>query len=176
MKEITWTPSQLCRPSPDILELIHEVFIRCEGLESEVDLFESSDYSSIYSYLYGIRQEFFTSRPVFYEWGSGSGVISMMAGLLGYSSTGIEIESRLCDTARQLAEDYRIPATFICDDCLRTDPLTQEAVYLDCHVLFAYPWPNEENAYRAFIAKHCRPRFIYIEHLGIENTQLYSCE
>ena len=49
----------------------------------------------------------------FLEWGSASGVIAIMADLLGYESCGIEIDASLVATARDLAARFDSGARFV---------------------------------------------------------------
>ena len=49
----------------------------------------------------------------FLEWGSASGVITVMADLLGYEAYGIEIDSSLVETAIALAARFDSKAQFV---------------------------------------------------------------
>lgn len=61
--------------------------------------FVASDYEGVLQALVGLR------RPGlrFLEWGSATGVITIMADLLGFEAYGIEIDPQLVETARDLA-------------------------------------------------------------------------
>lgn len=48
----------------------------------------------------------------FLEWGSATGVITIMADLLGYEAYGIELDARLVGVARELAERFGSRARF----------------------------------------------------------------
>jgi hypothetical protein len=48
----------------------------------------------------------------FLEWGSATGVITIMADLLGFEACGIELDPRLVGTARGLAARYQSGARF----------------------------------------------------------------
>jgi hypothetical protein len=48
----------------------------------------------------------------FLEWGSATGVITIMADLLGFDAYGIELDPSLIAIARQLAKKYESNATF----------------------------------------------------------------
>jgi hypothetical protein len=48
----------------------------------------------------------------FLEWGSGSGVITIMADLLGFDAYGIELDAGLVETARELARKHGSNARF----------------------------------------------------------------
>src|SRR5690606_7508614 len=49
----------------------------------------------------------------FCEWGSGSGVVTCVAAMMGYSAIGIEIEPELIRMARSLAGEHSLHASFI---------------------------------------------------------------
>src|ERR1041384_1520321 len=48
----------------------------------------------------------------FLEWGSATGVITIMADLLGYEAYGIELDARLVGIARELAQRFDSRAKF----------------------------------------------------------------
>jgi hypothetical protein len=48
----------------------------------------------------------------FLEWGSATGVVTIMADLLGFDAYGIELDASLVDVARALAERYQSGARF----------------------------------------------------------------
>lgn len=100
----------------------------------------------------------------FLELGSGIGVITIIADLLGYDAYGIEIEPRLVDESYRLAESCGSTATFI--EGSFVPPEIQEEVALlnadhltctsgadayeemgmairDFDLVYAYPWPDE---------------------------------
>jgi hypothetical protein len=51
-------------------------------------------------------------RSRFLEWGSATGVVAIMADMLGFEACGIEIDDRLVDTARDLAKRHQSGARF----------------------------------------------------------------
>lgn len=100
----------------------------------------------------------------FLELGSGLGVITIMADLLGYDAYGIEIEPRLVDESCRLAESVGSGATFVEGsfvppefqdevDLLGADFFTvtsgadayeeMEMTIGDFDLVYAYPWPDE---------------------------------
>jgi hypothetical protein len=70
--------------------------------------FMPSDYERVLRALLSLR------RPGlrFLEWGSATGVITIMADLLGFEAYGIEIDAELVATARDLAERSESDARF----------------------------------------------------------------
>ena len=106
----------------------------------------------------------------FLEWGSGSGVITIMADLIGFDdASGIELDGSLVDVARALASKYESRARFVAASFLpegycyrdegggtRTGTLgSGPSGYLalgraleDFDVVFGYPWHGEERVMR----------------------------
>jgi hypothetical protein len=101
-----------------------------------------------------------------------------MASNLGFEAYGIEVETRLVDLARGLAEKYGPDAQFanasfipddyrwrprydgenlhmICDGESGYDELDMEL--RDFDVVYAYPWPDEHDLYRD-IMRQCGRR------------------
>jgi hypothetical protein len=123
--------------------------------------FVAADYDAVLDALLPHR------RPGlrFLEWGSATGVITIMADLLGFEAYGIELDTDLVRTARALATKSGSEARFAAGSFLpsgyswrpsggdgRTGTLGHGASgYLqlghpldDFDVIFAFPWPGEE--------------------------------
>ena len=100
----------------------------------------------------------------FLEWGSATGVITIMADLLGFDAYGIEIDSGLVSMARELAERTGSKARFAAgsflptgyrwtapDGDVRTGTIGHaQSGYLalgrpleDFDLVFGYPWDGE---------------------------------
>lgn len=139
----------------------------------------SADYPEIYRSLQVLKKRAHT----FLEWGSGLGVVSIMASRLGYQAFGIEIESRLVDEAIVLAERHGVAPTFgvgsFIPDEFRTSPRrgnvfvqTQEdgrSAYdqldmelRDFDVVYAYPWPGEYQVFREIIRRYASPHTYFL--------------
>ncbi len=101
----------------------------------------------------------------FLEWGSATGVITIMADFLGFDAFGIELDEKLVATARGLATKFHSGARFVAGSFLpegyqfrpsdgdgRTGTIgTGPSGYLqlgrpldDFDVVFTYPWGGEE--------------------------------
>ena len=114
----------------------------------------------------------------FLEWGSGSGVITIMADLLGFDAWGIELDARLVDVARDLARKHGSHAQFVAASFLpagyryvdpdggnRTGTLGEgPSGYIemgraldDFDVVFGYPWHGEEPVMRDVFRKYGSP-------------------
>ena len=69
----------------------------------------SADFAEVLRSLVELRSRSFT----FVEWGSGLGVVTIMASRLGYDAYGIEAEGDLVDYSRELASVYGPDAQFV---------------------------------------------------------------
>jgi hypothetical protein len=100
------------------------------------------------------------------EWGSGFGLVALMAACLDFRACGIEINADLVDEATALAADFELDVEFACgtyvpqggedltDACQEFDWLSAGGVCgydalgvdpADFDLIFAYPWPGEER-------------------------------
>lgn len=136
-----------------------------ERFESEVrdhefHPFVATDYSIVRRAL----QHYCVPGQRFLEWGSASGVIAIMADMLGFEAYGIELDASLVKTARELATRFNSNAKFVAGSFLptgyrwqtsdgdeRTGTLgTGPSGYLQLEhpldsfdVVFGYPWGGE---------------------------------
>jgi predicted O-methyltransferase YrrM len=137
-----------------------------EAFRTSVPAFVPSDFEAVYRALDYIQTKRITTGRRFIEWGSGIGVVTCMASRLGFDAVGIEVEAPLVEMAEQLAGDFGIATQFVCGSFvpegeephidaagevtwLRTDAVDgYEELELDpddFDVVFAYPWPGEEQ-------------------------------
>ena len=130
----------------------------------------------------------------FLEWGSASGVITIMADLLGFEAYGIELDSSLVATARGLAEKFGSGARFAAGSFLPTgyrwrpsdgDGRTGTvgagtSGYLqlgrsldDFDVVFGYPWGGEEAMMLDLMASYGRPDALLLLHTVNDGVKAY---
>ena len=129
----------------------------------------------------------------FIEWGSGVGVVSCLAALGGFDAVGIEIETSLVDIAEELAADHGIAVqfargSFVPPGAEPSIDLAGDVAWLstegddgyaelelepdDFDVVFAYPWPGEEQvifdlfADTSSVGRYCSP---------ITESTVYAC-
>jgi len=161
-------PIDRARPPADVRAFLREADRRIRRFQrdSRIPGFVPSDFENVYEVLRTLTATDWTVGNLFCEWGSGFGVASCLAAMLGFDACGIEIEGELVDAARQLADDFSLPVEFVRgsfipkggevlsavgDDFawLTTQATnTHEELDLDMHdfgVIFAYPWPDEER-------------------------------
>ncbi|MFT4543100.1 MAG: hypothetical protein ACI841_001859 [Planctomycetota bacterium] len=136
--------------------------------------FVPSDHFGAYGHLRGMRAK----ASTFLELGSGAGVATIIADLLGFDAYGIEIEPWLVEQSIDLAEEFDSSATFAegtfvvpeyLDEFehLPSDIVTPtdgadafEEIGLDFSdfdIVYAYPWPGEEDWLRELVRRHARP-------------------
>jgi len=127
----------------------------------EFGAFVAADYRKVYQALARLQGRAVTML----EWGSGLGVITIMASRLGFEAYGIEVESDLVERSRRLAEQYGPEARFATgnfipeeyewnpeygDGNFRTQLEAEPGYYeldmelRDFDLVYAYPWPDEQ--------------------------------
>ncbi|MFT4541801.1 MAG: hypothetical protein ACI841_002842 [Planctomycetota bacterium] len=135
--------------------------------------FVPSDHLGAYDYLCRLRSR----ADSFVELGAGVGVVTIMADLLGFDAYGIEIESALVDRALEIAARFESSATFAEGTFVAAD-YQNEIQHLsgdfftptegpdafaeigldlsDFDLVFAYPWPGEEDWLMDLVRSHAR--------------------
>ncbi len=136
--------------------------------------FVAADYGVVCEALWPYRGQ----HPRFLEWGSATGVITVMASLLGFEAYGIELDSSLIAPARALATKFGSGARFVPGSFLptgyrwrtrdgdgRTGTLgTGPSGYHELgysldefDVVFGYPWDGEEPMMLDLMKNYGRP-------------------
>jgi hypothetical protein len=150
--------------------LIADAQKRVEAFSDEhaasIPAYVPSDFELVYRGMAAIESQRLAMGRRFLEWGSGIGVIVCLAESLGFDAVGVEIELRLVEIAEALAEEHGMSVQFahgnfvprgaeprmeMPDDVawLATggpdgyEELESEPDEFD--VVFAYPWPGEEQ-------------------------------
>jgi hypothetical protein len=96
--------AELCSAGWDIFERFDS-----EVRDKRFHPFVAAEYEKVLAALIEHRRE----GQRFLEWGSASGVITIMADLLGYEAYGIELDDSLVTTARELAVRFHSSARFV---------------------------------------------------------------
>lgn len=136
-------------------------------------LFIPCDYQDAYEALQGLTDR----AHSFVELGSGSGVVTILADLLGLEACGIEAEPWLVERARQVAEELGSGAVFaegtfvpveyeeeivnLSDESLTpmigADGFEELGIELsEFDLVFAYPWPGDEEWLYELIRRYAR--------------------
>jgi hypothetical protein len=167
--EIDLDPSAAPIPD-DVAQLIADAQRQIITLDDErpasIPAFVPSDFELVYRALAAIDAAHLTAGCRFLEWGSGIGVVTCMADLIGFDAVGVEIEPQLVNVARSLARAHHIATQFVQgsfvprgfeprlrspDDVtwLSTSGLAGyrelELDPDDFDIVFAYPWPGEKQ-------------------------------
>lgn len=155
----------------EIAEFIQEAERRIELFAENtrtapIPAFVPSDFVAAYWALEAIERLSMATGHLFCEWGSGFGVVTGLASLLGFDACGIEIEPALVEEARRLTEQFDIVCEFACgsfipDDAEELAVTSNELAWLstderdvygdlqltvgDFDIVYAYPWPDEQD-------------------------------
>jgi len=153
--------------------------------------FVAADYDDVRDALISLREP----GRRFLEWGSATGVITIMADLLGFDACGIELDSSLVDVGRELASRWQSGARFATGSFI---PLGWEwrasnskgrhgtlgegpsgYLQLGCSldefdVVYAFPWMGEELLMLDLMRSHGRADAHLLLHTGQNGTRLYQ--
>ncbi len=161
-----------------------------EVREREFHPFIASEYEVVLDALVAHR----APGRRFLELGSASGVITIMADLLGFAACGIEIDASLVTTARALAARFDSKARFVAGSFfptgytfraasgdVRTGTLGEgTSGYLelglaldDFDVVFGYPWGGEEPVLLDLMRQYGSPAATLLMHGVNDGVKAY---
>jgi hypothetical protein len=149
----------------------------------------SADYLAVYESLARLKGRVSTVL----EWGSGLGVVTIMASRMGFEAYGIEAEPALVEYSEGFAQAYGPNARFAQgsfipddfernpadgDDVCRTiidaasvyDELEMELQDFD--LVYAYPWPDEHTLYHNIMRKCGRRESLFLSYDAREGIEL----
>jgi hypothetical protein len=136
--------------------------------------FVASDYAVVLQALSALRAPGLS----FLEWGSATGVITIMADLLGFDAVGIELDRDLVATARELAARFDSRARFLIGSFIPVGYRPQRkngdgrlgtigdgaSAYAemgrgldDFDLVYGYPWKGEEPTMLNVMAQYGHP-------------------
>lgn len=147
---------------------------------------------------YGVARQVLSSLRApgrrFLEWGSATGIITIMADMMGFDACGIEIDAELVAIAREVANRHRSAARVVVGSFLptgyryrapdgdsRTGTIADgQSGYLqlgraldDFDVVFCYPWGGEEGVMLDVMRRYGRDDALLLLY-GSDNTvQVY---
>lgn len=155
--------------------------------DAHIPGFVPSDYERGYNVLRAIAEADAAAGSLFCEWGSGLGVVTCLAAMLDFEACGIEIEGELVDAAEALAADFDLAVEFIRDSFIPKHAprcqlgidgfswLTNEGGHADerlglatddFDVIFAYPWPDEEDYTERLFERYARVGAVLVTYHG----------
>lgn len=169
-------------PLPELIaELLVEADLRITDYlkehDGEAEGFVASDFVAVYRALTELVASGAPPGGNFCEWGSGFGVIAMIASHVGFEAHGIELIPELAEAANELASDYDFDAEFVAGTFVPPDAEAREqsdrflwddgdaddgheALGVDIaewDVVFAYPWPGEAWLVESVFAEGAAP-------------------
>lgn len=149
----------------------------------------SADYYAVYQSL--LRLE--GTAATLLEWGSGLGIVAIMASRMGFEAYGIEAEPSLVEHAERLAQFYGSAAQFAQgsfipeefewdliegDESQRTlidIPAAYESLDMelrDFDLIYAYPWPEEHTLFRNIVRSCGQKNALFLSYDGREGMEL----
>ena len=152
--------------------------------------FVAANYERVLQTLLGLQ----SPGLRFLEWGSATGVVTIMADLLGFEAFGIELDPELVDVSRVLAERFDSRAHFVAGSFLPTGYRWRprggdgrigtighgESAYPqlehpleDFDLVYAYPWPGEELMMHDLMRCYGGSGARLILHGGTEGVQVF---
>ena len=162
-------------------------------LTCRIPAFVPSEFKFAYSVLQALASATPALGSLFFEWGSGFGVVACLAAMLDFDACGIEIEGDLVEAAEQLAGDFDLPVEFVCGSFIPKGALvcseadngfawlvtdkgkTGEKLGLamdDFGVIFAYPWPDEERLIGNLFERYAAVGAVLVTHHGGQEFRL----
>lgn len=130
----------------------------------------------------------------FLECGSGMGVITVLADLLGFDACGIELDAQLAREAEELARAAGSAARFVTGSFLpegyRWNRRTRDQrlgtigegpsgyLQLGTHLdqfdlVFAYPWSGEESVFLDLMSEYGHPDALLLLYTGNDSVKRY---
>ena len=163
-------------------------------LTEPIHSFVPSDFPLVYGALCHVADEHLAPGPLFCEWGSGAGVVTCLAAMVGFDACGIEFEVDLVELSIRLARHYHLRAGFCHGNFVPhggqkiaeevgefewlavggPDPYDQMELEIDdFDVVFAYPWPGEERVIERLFERFASDGALLITYNGIEGVRLF---
>jgi len=180
---------------PRVLSLIQEAERRVASIleRRSPPGFVCSEFERVGRALQGIVDGNLATGNACCEWGSGLGVVALMAACQGFFACGIEIDPGLVDAANELAEDLGLDVEFVCGTFVPPggEDLTdvpQEFGWLSAggacghellgvvpeefDLVFAYPWPGEEEVVENLFERFASDSALLLTFNGSEGLRL----
>ena len=195
--DLEWLPPPGPQPT-EVEAYLAAAGARINGLsegwfDSPVHGFVPSDFPLVRQGLAAVVEQGLAPGGALCEWGSGMGVVTGLACMLGFDAWGIEIEANLAEAARDLADEFGLSAQFVCGNFLPPDcnPMTDElpeSCWLatsgadayeeigldvdDFDVIFTYSWPDDEAVVAEVFHRYAATGALLLTYHGLEGLRL----
>lgn len=178
LEQIDYEPGDAALPEGaqalvDEAEACFETFYT-QKLNKRYPRYVASEPTQVFAAIQWVQAQDLVSGNRFLEWGSGFGIATGLAALLGFEACGIELREGLVEIARNLMESQGIDADFLCTsyipegfieyetasgtDLIPDDSFGhqgekapfysdggQEIEISEIDLFYAYPWPGEQE-------------------------------
>jgi predicted O-methyltransferase YrrM len=196
LADVEFEPRKIAVPT-HVAALLADAQQRLDALDNttriEIPAFVPSNFELAYGALAEIEAANLATGRRFIEWGSGIGVVACLASCVGFDAVGIEIEPKLVAIANEIAGDHGIAAQFACGSFIpdgvvpRVDWIDDVAWLTttgddgheelelepdDFDVVFAYPWPGEEQVIFDLFADTAAVGALLLTYHGLDGVQL----
>ncbi|HCO27451.1 MAG: hypothetical protein CME31_17855 [Gimesia sp.] len=186
----------------EIVAFLHEADLRVsqflQASPRRATGFVPSDFKTVFHALQTITDTNLASGTSFCEWGSGFGVVTLLASMLEFAACGIEIEQELVDESRKMADDFGLPGEFVqgsfippgAESCVDEAYAENNAEYSwlitdaddgydelqlgpeDFDIVFSYPWPGEEYLITSLFEKYAAEGALLLTYNSLESVRL----
>ena len=154
----------------------------------------AADFTEVARVLLAIREAGWLPGCKFLELGSGYGIVTMLASMIGFDAVGVEASDSLVHRSREFARSRSIAAEFIVGDFVplnfsavgadRVSPTLSHRGHSDgdeCPIdwddhalLYSYPWPGEHELHERMVRQYARPGAGYIQFRGPADLAIFS--
>lgn len=138
--------------------------------------FVPADYILVYDALCELRPRM-PAKPRFLEWGSGLGIVTMLASALGWQAEGIEIQPGLVAESQYYAKIFDLPicirqGSFFPEDHNVIEHLAEICGKSD--LIYVYPWPDQEIKIFDLFNRLAKLGCLLLAYYGIEDIRVFQ--
>ncbi|NLG34225.1 MAG: hypothetical protein GX548_02600 [Lentisphaerae bacterium] len=109
----------------------------------------------------------------FLEWGSGQGLVSILASMSGLDATGVEMDEALVKEAAALAARFDARARFVHGSYNPATPGLDIHTARQRDAVYVYPWPGEEGFFLRLFNGTAPAGALLLMCLGPEDIRVY---
>jgi hypothetical protein len=196
LADVDFEPRKCTVPEP-VAALLADAQDRIEALDDatrvEIPAFVPCNFELAYFALNEIIAAHLATGGRFIEWGSGIGIVACLASSVGFDAVGIQIDLTLVPMANEIARAHAIGVQFVCGSFVpegvtprmdwadgvawltTTGQDGHEELELDpddFDVVFAYPWPGEEQVIFDLFADVAAVGALLLTYHGIDGMKL----